>query len=589
MPRAMGTNRIFPFHEKVIRSKIDKIWNRSTSSIKFIFVPHIFQNNTYQHNRQYSSSFYTTTTYLIMPSKCIKCGTIKVPFAGCRCAGCTSELFYGGKKRKNLTKVEKSQFDLHQYGKENLIKKQKNDFKTEQRKSKISKSATVKSLNNIPLSPAEQLKMNSRNKHNETSKRATVNTTNNIPLSPAEQIQMNSRNKRNETSKRATVNTNNNIPLSHAEQMEMNCRKRSCETRKMKNFNDAMKYSDDRVAAVGGLHTDKALIEVKYTLASILIKDSYTTGDTLLDSDLPSTYKDVQLQAAEDIMLKSQQDAVDRGTIKNIIPLSVMKLLMLYMFFGYYNKKRLEDDREKYRYDNEYRNKWTKISSHYDDAGKDTSNDFLSVDESQLIALINLLELTFGKQQIQAFGRKFDADNNGQSISQVLIAASVYFGETRRLLTDEDLRWIKEIGTWMGFRYNPNLMRPAGYDNHVVRHRVHRDELRDHNHLALLSQVISPPFQIRTHSRAYERSLHFFAIPYYMVMLNLPINQVEHRLTLWKVPSRGAYFHQGDGPWEAAGGTYYCFVTYSNRIPGMIDNGELEFNDRDTVPPTTVQ
>jgi len=56
-----------------------------------------------------------------------------------------------------------------------------------------------------------------------------------------------------------------------------------------------------------------------------------------------------------------------------------------------------------------------------------------------------------------------------------------------------------------------------------------------------------------------------------------------------KVPSRGAYFHQGDGPWEAAGGTYYCFVAYSYRIQDIIDNGELEFNDRDTLPPITIQ
>ena len=137
-----------------------------------------------------------------------------------------------------------------------------------------------------------------------------------------------------------------------------------------KDFEDAMQYLNERVAVVGGLHTDKALKEVKYTLASILIKGSSTTGNTLLDSDLPTTYKDVQLQADENIMLKSQEDAVKRGTIKNIIPLSIMKLLMLYIFFGYYNKKRLEDDRKKYRNDLEYQNKWTKITSHYNDAGK---------------------------------------------------------------------------------------------------------------------------------------------------------------------------------------------------------------------------
>ena len=161
------------------------------------------------------------------------------------------------------------------------------------------------------------------------------------------------------------------------------------------------------------------------------------------------------MQAAENIIVKSQQDAVQQGTIQNIIPLSIMKLSMLYMFLEYYNKKRLENDRKKYINDMEYQNKWTKISSHYKDAGKDTSNDFLSVNESQLIELINLLELTFGKQQIQAFGRNFDANNNCQSISQVLIAASVYFGETRRLLQEEDLQWIKEMGTYLGHWYYP--------------------------------------------------------------------------------------------------------------------------------------
>ena len=80
-----------------------------------------------------------------------------------------------------------------------------------------------------------------------------------------------------------------------------------------------------------------------------------------------------------------------------------------------------------------------KISSHYDNAGKDTSNDFLSVDDSQLIELIDLLEHTFGKEQIQVFGRNFDKENDCKLISEVLIAALVYFGESRRLLQLEDL------------------------------------------------------------------------------------------------------------------------------------------------------
>jgi len=74
-----------------------------------------------------------------------------------------------------------------------------------------------------------------------------------------------------------------------------------------------------------------------------------------------------------------------------------------------------------------------------------------------------------------------------------------------------------------------------------------------------------------------------------MGMLHLPIHQVQHRITLWKRPSMGAYFHPNDAPHTAAGGTYYCFATYSDRIPQMIDNGTLEFNDRDIAPNAPIQ
>ena len=51
-----------------------------------------------------------------MPTMCIKCGKITVRFSGLRCSGCTSELFFKGREKMNLTEVEKSQFELHQYG-----------------------------------------------------------------------------------------------------------------------------------------------------------------------------------------------------------------------------------------------------------------------------------------------------------------------------------------------------------------------------------------------------------------------------------------------------------------------------------------
>ena len=123
-------------------------------------------------------------------------------------------------------------------------------------------------------------------------------------------------------------------------------------------------------------------------------------------------------------------------------------------------------------------------------------------------------------------------------------------------------------------------MRPAGFNNQLDRHRVERAELRDPNHLALMSQVIGPPFLTRSHSRFFEGLLHHFMVPWYMGVLNLQIHQVRHRLTLWKEPSRGAFFHRNDAAHSAAGGTYYCFMTYSYAIPHMIDNGDLEFNDR---------
>ena len=59
-----------------------------------------------------------------------------------------------------------------------------------------------------------------------------------------------------------------------------------------------MNYSDDRMAVVLFLHIDKALEEVGYTLASILIKGSCKTGNEsslLFDSNLYSPYKDIEV------------------------------------------------------------------------------------------------------------------------------------------------------------------------------------------------------------------------------------------------------------------------------------------------------
>ena len=111
-------------------------------------------------------------------------------------------------------------------------------------------------------------------------------------------------------------------------------------------------------------------------------------------------------------------------------------------------------------------------------------------------------------------------------------------------------------------------MRPAGYSAVQPNcHRINRTELRDPNHLALISRVISVPFPTRAVSRCYEGRLHQLLVPYYMAMLNLPIHQVRHRITLWKRNSMGAYFHQNDAPWTAIGGNFYCFMTYSYEIP----------------------
>ena len=57
-------------------------------------------------------------------------------------------------------------------------------------------------------------------------------------------------------------------------------------------------------------------------------------------------------------------------------------------------------------------------------------------------------------------------------------------------------------------------MRPPRNTNLVDRHRVDRRKLYDPNHVALMSQVVGPLFQIRAHSRPYEKFLHFFVIPY---------------------------------------------------------------------------
>ena len=124
-------------------------------------------------------------------------------------------------------------------------------------------------------------------------------------------------------------------------------------------------------------------------------------------------------------MLKSKQDAVEQGIIKNIVPLLIMKLLMLYLFFGYYDKERFENDRENYRNDAKYQNTLLKISCHYDNASNDTNNDFLSVEDSQLIELIDFLEHTFGKEQIKTFGKNVDTENNCKLVSEVFIYSLV--------------------------------------------------------------------------------------------------------------------------------------------------------------------
>ena len=108
--------------------------------------------------------------------------------------------------------------------------------------------------------------------------------------------------------------------------------------------------------------------------------------------------------------------------------------------------------------------------------------------DSELRTLIDLLEHTFGKEQIQAFGRNFEKDHTEfRSINELLLYASGYIGESRRPLNVEDLRWIIAYGVYQGQQYYPNLMRQAGYSAvQPTHHRINRTELHDPNHLALI-------------------------------------------------------------------------------------------------------
>ena len=72
--------------------------------------------------------------------------------------------------------------------------------------------------------------------------------------------------------------------------------------------------------------------------------------------------------------------------------------------------------------------------------------------DSELRTLIDLLEHTFGKEQIQAFGRNFEKDHTKfRSINELLLYASGYIGESRRPLNVEDLRWIVAYGVYQVF------------------------------------------------------------------------------------------------------------------------------------------
>ena len=102
-----------------------------------------------------------------------------------------------------------------------MIKVQNSALKEKQRRRETSKSVADKQLTGAKLTLSEQTRENtqkrSNEQHNAISKSATVNSLNNTPLSPVEQSFMNKRKQSNETSKSATVNTQNNTPLSRAE------------------------------------------------------------------------------------------------------------------------------------------------------------------------------------------------------------------------------------------------------------------------------------------------------------------------------------------------------------------------------------
>lgn len=143
------------------------------------------------------------------------------------------------------------------------------------------------------------------------------------------------------------------------------------------------------------------------------IGDDY---DALAVASVDATIKKYQEEELHPIYL-AQKRAIDNGSMTNMIDVKLMDYYVIYLFQGYYDPAILSDDRQKYQSNSNFKDMWDKINNfHVEKPTKNRKNVWLTLDDSKVNKLQQLIIRTFGQEAIDSFKTTFEKEQEQQHL-----------------------------------------------------------------------------------------------------------------------------------------------------------------------------
>ena len=165
--------------------------------------------------------------------------------------------------------------------------------------------------------------------------------------------------------------------------------------------------------------------------------------------------------------------------------------------------------------------------------------------------------------------KKTETETQGCSLMSLLKEGrlSVYVGETRQKLHSECFRWIRQEGSYNGFRYKPNVTKR---DSNCT--TLPLDEIKGTYGFEAVELV---SVRSRNESRIIEGMLQK------LIQDECTGSQHDHKTWLWKWLSQGKYEHKYDYMYEC----FSVFVTIAPSLHNALrDDGPLRFNNNRPAP-----